>query len=94
MWEDKPKYISNKEAYKSIASELGIPEKQVKNIVHRFFLNLKNMFIKKQVNVTIYGFGKLKRNKKGNALFDNRRSHNQMISNARHSDYNRFSRKR
>ena len=93
MLVDKPKYISNKEAYKRIASELGVNESDVETTINSFFGTLI-IFITKQKQVALSGLGKFIRTKKGTLLMTRRAKKAQKVSDRRHSTHNRYNRKK
>ena len=93
MLEDKPKYISNKEAYKRIASELGVNESKVEKTITLFF-KVVNKFLVKQKQTSLSGLGKFIRTRKGTLLLKRRAKKEQRVSDRRHITHNKYNRKK
>lgn len=62
-------YITHKEAIKIIAEKNNVPESLVKKTLHKLFSGGGiGKYLKKQIPITIQGFGKFKLNRKGTLL--------------------------
>jgi nucleoid DNA-binding protein len=84
MLEDKPKYITNLEAYKKIASEVGVSERAVRNVI-RYFFNFIFRYARMQKKITILGFGTVKTNDRSKYFVVRRRKVSKLFKEHKNS---------
>jgi nucleoid DNA-binding protein len=72
MSEDKPKYITNAEAYLKIASAVGINEWAVKNVI-KYFFNFAFIYMQMQKSIRIKNFGAFKKAPRSKYLINRRK---------------------